>query len=124
MNEITFKAAANLTADPELGVTEAGKPFARLSLAINSRRRTPTGEWVDGEPTFLRGVVWGEQASFVAESLSRGQRVVVLGQLVTRRWGPSDNRRSAFEIVVDEIGPSLRWTSAVITSKDKVRQAA
>lgn len=62
MNQISFHAAANLTADPELRYTPYARPVAQLRLAINSRRRTAEGEWVDAPTTFLDATVWGEQA--------------------------------------------------------------
>jgi single-strand DNA-binding protein len=106
MTDTAFNSAANLTADPELRMTAAGKPVASLRLAINNRRRTSEG-WADGEATFLRASVFGDQARHVVETFSRGQRVLVLGRLQTRN--------GTLEVLVDEIGPSLRWATAVIT---------
>ncbi len=63
MNEISFTAAANLTADPELRYTLSGRPVANLRLAINSRRRAADGEWVDAPTTYLDGTVWGRPSA-------------------------------------------------------------
>lgn len=106
MTETAFNSAANLTSDPELRTTTSGKPVASLRLAINSRRRTADG-WTDGEATFLPASVFGDQARHVVETFSRGQRVIVLGKLQTRN--------GHLEVLVDEIGPSLRWATAVVT---------
>jgi single-strand DNA-binding protein len=105
VTDTAFNAAANLAADPELRTTPSGKPVASLRLAINSRRRTAEG-WVDGEPTFLPASVFGDQARNVADTFSKGQRVLILGKLQTRN--------GTLEVLVDEIGPSLRWASAVV----------
>jgi len=83
MNEISFSAAAHLTADPELRYTPSARPVATVRLAVNSRRRTAEGEWVDAATTFLDGTVWGEQAERAASRLQKGDRVVVTGTLVT-----------------------------------------
>ena len=72
-----------LTADPELRYTPSARPVAQLWLAVNSRRRTAEGEWVDAPTTFLDATVWGEQAERAASRLQKGDRVVVTGTLVT-----------------------------------------
>jgi single-strand DNA-binding protein len=108
MNEISFHAAANLTADPELRYTPSARPVAQLRLAVNSRRRTAEGEWVDAPTTFLDATVWGEQAERAASRLSKGDRVVVTGTLVTRTWtGQDGTERRKLEVAVDELGASL-----------------
>jgi single-strand DNA-binding protein len=66
MNEISFHAAANLTAEPELRYTPSARPVAQLRLAVNSRRRSAEGEWVDAATTFLDATVWGEQGERAA----------------------------------------------------------
>jgi len=85
-----------------------------VRIAVNRRRLDDAGQWVDGEPTFLTASIWGDQARHVAQSLLRGQRVIVDGQLVTRTWTSEGAKRTALEVVVDEIGPSLRWAAASI----------
>lgn len=118
MNEIPFHAAANITRDPELRFTSTGQPVANLGIAITPRRRdNEKNEWVDGTTTFLDATVWGDQATHVADSLTKGDRVVVLGQLVTRTWTPESGANEGkeqrrVEVLVNEIGPSLRWAKA------------
>ncbi|HYZ07954.1 MAG TPA: single-stranded DNA-binding protein [Pseudonocardiaceae bacterium] len=108
MNEISFHAAANLTAEPELRYTPNARPVASVRLAVNSRRRTAEGEWVDAATTFLDGTMWGEQAERAAARLQKGDRVVVTGTLVTRTWtGQDGTERRKLEVAVEELGASL-----------------
>jgi single-strand DNA-binding protein len=118
MNEIPFYTAANLTRDPELRNTQDGKSVARLSLAVTPRRREQ-GAWVDGTTTFIDGVVWTDQAENVAKSLHKGDRVIVIGRVETRIYTPTQGASAGqevrkLEVVVDEIGPSLRWAEASV----------
>jgi single-strand DNA-binding protein len=118
MNEIPFYTAANLTRDPELRSTADGKSVARLSLAVTPRRREQ-GAWVDGTTTFLDATVWGDQAENVAISLHKGDRVIVTGRLETRVYTATKGANAGqevrkLEVVVDEIGPSLRWAEVQI----------
>jgi single-strand DNA-binding protein len=118
MNEIPFHTAANLTRDPELRTTTEGHSVARLSLAVTPRRREQ-GAWVDGTTSFLDATVWGDQAVNVSKSLHKGDRVIVTGRLETRVYTPSQGQSAGqevrkLEVVVDEIGPSLRWAEAQI----------
>jgi single-strand DNA-binding protein len=125
MNEIPFYTAANLTRDPELRNTNDGKSVAHLSLAVTSRRREKAA-WVDGTTSFLDATVWGEQAENVATSLHKGDRVIVTGRLETRVYTATKGANAGqevrkLEIVVDEIGPSLRWTEAQIQRRHPQR---
>lgn len=120
MNEVSFHSAANLTRDPELRYTTAGHAVGSLGLAITPRRYDSTTEkYVDGTTTFLTGTVWGPQAEHIT-SLAKGARVVVIGRLVTRVYTPATGPNAGteqrrLEVVVDEIGPSLRWAEATVT---------
>ena len=108
MNEISFHAGANLTADPELRYTPNARPVAQLRLAVNSRRRTAEGQWVEAPTTFLDGTVWGDQAERAASRLQKGDRVVVTGTLVSRTWTSEDGaERRKLEVAIDELGTSL-----------------
>ena len=118
MNEIPFYTAANLTRDPELRTTENGQSIARLTLAVTPRRREQ-GAWVDGTTTFIDATVWGDQSRTVASSLHKGDRVIVIGRVETRVFTPSQGANAGqevrkLEVVVDEIGPSLRWAEAQV----------
>jgi single-strand DNA-binding protein len=103
----------NITDDPELRFTPSGQQVANFTVAVNRRFRTQEGSWEDRLDGFFRCNCWREMAENVAESLVKGSRVIVTGRLQQRSWEDSDgNRRSAFEVQVDEVGPSLRWAKA------------
>src|SRR3972149_2199538 len=107
----------NLTDDPELRYTPSGTPVASFRIAINRRfKDQATGEWKDGDTSFFRCNVWRQQAENVAESLVKGARAIVVGRLRTRDWETQDGqKRTATEIEVDSVGPSLEWATAQVT---------
>jgi single-strand DNA-binding protein len=116
-NEPTTTITGNLTADPELRFTPAGRPVAAFTIANTPRfpDRT-TGEWQDGETWFVRCSAWGDTAENIAASLSRGQAVVATGRLRCRTWEDKDGgKRASVEMTVDDIGPSLRRAVAKVT---------
>jgi len=121
LNTIPFTAAGNLTADPELRFTGTGRPVTGLRMAVTPRRfDRDTNSYVDGTTTFVDGQVWSEQAEHLAESLHKGDRVLVIGRWVTRMFTPTQGpnegvEQRRLEVVVDEIGPSLAWATAVVT---------
>jgi single-strand DNA-binding protein len=124
MNEISFAATGNLTTDPELRFTPAGRAVATIRFAVNSRRRSAGGDWVDQPASYFTGTVWGPMAEHVAESVKKGDRVLVQGALVTRTYMPSEGPRagenlSRLEVEIDEIGPSLRWGTAQLTKPSR-----
>ena len=115
MNEISFTAAANLTANPELRYTSSGRPVTNLRLAVNSRRRPAEGTWIDVPTTYLDGTVWSEQAERAAAQLHKGDRIVVTGTLVTRTWTAGDGtERRKLEVAIDELGASLLFCDVTI----------
>jgi len=102
----------NLTDDPELRFTPNGAAVANFRLAVTPRVRDGEG-WKDGETSFFRVNVWRDLAEHVAESLSKGDRAVVVGRLRTRSWEtPEGDKRSVTEVEADEIGPSLKFATA------------
>lgn len=107
----------NLTADPELRFTPNGIAVANFTVASTPRTYDQkSGEWKDGEATFMPCSVWRDQAEHLAESLKRGTRVVVVGRLKQRSWTTEDGeKRSRIELQVDELGPSLRFATATVT---------
>src|SRR6202035_4127931 len=109
--------AGNLVDDPELRFTPAGQPVARFRVASTPRfRDNSTGEWKDGDSLFLTCNVWRQAAENVAESLTRGMRVIVSGRLRQRSYETKEGeKRTVYEIEVDEVGPSLRNASAKVT---------
>jgi single-strand DNA-binding protein len=112
-NENQVVIVGNLTDDPELRYTPSGAAVANFRVAVNRRTRDESGQWKDGETSFFRVNAWRSLAENVAESLTRGSRVVVVGRLRSRSWETQEGEtRSAVEIEADEIGPSLRWATA------------
>jgi single-strand DNA-binding protein len=106
----------NLTADPELRFTPSGAAVANFTVASTPRMfDRQTNEWKDGEALFMRCNVWRQAAENVAESLTRGARVVVTGRLKQRSFETKEGeKRTVVELEVDEIGPSLRYATAKV----------
>jgi len=106
----------NLTADPELRFTQSGAAVANFTVASTPRTLDrASGEWKDGEALFLRCNIWRQAAENVAESLTRGARVIVSGRLKQRSFETREGeKRTVVELEVDEIGPSLRYATAKV----------
>src|SRR6185312_3324364 len=106
----------NLVADPELRFTPSGQPVATFRVASTPRLRdNATGEWKDGDSLFLSCNVWRQAAENVAESLQRGMRVIVTGRLRQRNYETKEGeKRTVYEVEVDDVGPSLRNASAKV----------
>jgi single-strand DNA-binding protein len=114
----------NLTNDPELRFTNTGTAVANFGLAVNTRVKDADGSWRDGDTHFFRVNVWRDQAENVAESLSKGHRAVVVGQLKTRSWETSDgDKRTVTEIDAAEVAPSLKWAIATPEKANRNRVA-
>ena len=111
----------NLTADPELTFTQSGAAVANFTIASTPRQfDRQSGEWRDGETLFLRCSVWREMAENVAESLSKGMRVIAQGRLVQRSFETREGeKRNVVELNVDEVGPSMRYASARVTRNQR-----
>ena len=108
--------AGNLVDDPELRFTPSGQPVARFRIASTPRfRDNASGEWKDGDSLFLTCNVWRQAAENVAESLQRGMRVIVSGRLRQRSYETKEGeKRTVYEVEVDDVGPSLRNASAKV----------
>ena len=115
--ETTITVAGNLTDDPIMRYTNSGVPFASFTIASTPRSfDRQSNEWKDGEALFLRSSVWREFAEHVANSLTKGMRVIARGQLKQRSYQDKDgNQRTSYELDIDEIGPSLRYATAQVT---------
>lgn len=115
--ETSITIVGNLTADPELKFTQSGIPAANFTVASTPRSfDRQTNEWRDGDPLFLRCTVWRDHAEHVAESLSKGMRVIVQGNLRASQWTDKQgNNRTTYQIDVAEIGPSLRYATAQVS---------
>ncbi|MDY0908123.1 single-stranded DNA-binding protein [Microbacterium sp. CFBP9034] len=115
--ETIITVVGNLTADPELRYTQNGLPVANFTIASTPRNfDRAANEWKDGEALFLRASVWREFAEHVAGSLTKGSRVIATGRLKQRSYETREGeKRTAIELEVDEIGPSLRYATAQVT---------
>ncbi|QIK72409.1 single-stranded DNA-binding protein [Propioniciclava coleopterorum] len=114
--ETIITLVGNLTADPELRFTPSGAPVANFTVASTPRTfdRT-TSEWKDGDAMFINCSVWRQAAENAAETLTKGMRVIVQGRLKSRSYETREGeRRTVFEIEVDEVGPSLRYATAKV----------
>lgn len=115
--ETVITVIGNLTADPELRFTPSGSAVANFTIASTPRQfDRQSNEWKDGEALFLRCSVWKEAAENVAETLTKGMRVIAQGRLRSRSYDTKEGeRRTVMELEVDEIGPSLKYASAKVT---------
>src|SRR5690625_5294391 len=106
----------NLAGDPELRWTASGHAVANFTIAQTPRNfNRDTNEWVDDETLWVRASVWREAAENVAETLTKGMRVIAYGKLKARSFEDKQgNQRTNWELQVDEIGPSLRWATAQV----------
>src|SRR5689334_18637348 len=114
--ETVITVVGNLTDDPELRFTPSGAAVAKFRVASTPRTLDrASGEWKDGEPLFLACNIWRDAAEHVAESLQRGARVIVQGRLRQRSYETREGeKRTVYELEVDEIGPSLRYATAKV----------
>jgi single-strand DNA-binding protein len=119
--DTTITVVGNLTADPELRFTPSGAAVANFTVASTPRiYDRQSGEWKDGEALFLRCNIWREAAENVAESLTRGSRVIVQGRLKQRSFETREGeKRTVVEVEVDEIGPSLRYATAKVNKASR-----
>ena len=118
MVDNTVTIVGNLTADPEIRVTDGGATLAEIRIAQNKNKRTADGSWEPGDPMFFQGTVWNDMAENAAASLQKGMRVIVVGKLNYSSWEDRESgaTRSKIEIIIDEIGPALKWATTNINS--------
>lgn len=114
--ETVITVIGNLTSDPELRFTPSGSAVANFTIASTPRTfDRQSNEWKDGETLFLRASIWREAAENVAESLTKGMRVIVQGRLASRTYDTKEGeKRTVMELEVDEIGPSMRYATAKV----------
>ena len=112
MAEATVSFAGNLTDQPEVRYTEGGIARAMFRVAVSGRR--------EQEASFFTVIVWRDQAEHAAQSLAKGSRVVVMGRLQQRAWTAEDgSARSTVEVVAEELGPSLRWSTTTRATRSQ-----
>jgi single-strand DNA-binding protein len=118
MGQVTI--VGNLTDDPELRYTPNGAAVAKFRVAVNRRYKDQSGEWKDGDTSYFTVNAWRTLAENVAETLTRGANVIVVGRLQQRSWETQDGeKRTVIEIEADEIGPSLRWATAKVEKQGR-----
>jgi single-strand DNA-binding protein len=120
-NETIITIVGNLTADPELRFTPSGAAVASFTIASTPRTYDRnTNEWKDGDALFLRCSIWRQAAENVAESLTRGMRVIASGRLKQRSFETREGeKRTVIELDIDEVGPSLRYASAKVNKTQR-----
>ncbi|MEB3049821.1 single-stranded DNA-binding protein [Mycolicibacter sp. MYC123] len=121
IGDTTITVVGNLTADPDLRFTPSGAAVANFTVASTPRvYDRQSGEWKDGDALFLRCNIWREAAENVAESLTRGSRVIVTGRLRQRSFETREGeKRTVVEVEVDEIGPSLKYATAKVNKASR-----
>jgi single-strand DNA-binding protein len=119
--DTVITVVGNLTADPELRFTPSGAAVANFTVASTPRQfDRQSNEWKDGDTLFMRCSIWREAAENVAESLTKGTRVIVQGRLVQRSYETREGeKRTVVELQVDEIGASLRYATAKVTRSQR-----
>jgi len=119
--DTTITMIGNLVDDPELRFTPSGAAVAKFRVASTPRYLDKqTNEWKDGESLFLQCQIWRQAAENVAESLTKGMRVILSGRLKQRSYETKEGeKRTVFEVEVDEVGPSLRNATAKVTKTQR-----
>jgi single-strand DNA-binding protein len=121
----TITIIGNLTADPELRFTPSGQAVTNFTVASTARFfDKQKNEWAEGDTTFIRCAVWREMAENEAETLDKGNRVVVTGTLKVRQYETDKGKGTSVECDVEEVGPSLKWASAKITRNQRSDQGS
>lgn len=109
-----------LTADPEIRMLPSGVSVANFTIVANERKfNKDTNTWEQGAATFLKASLWRQYGENVAESLRRGDQVIAVGEMVQRDWEKDGVKRSSMELNVDEIGPTLRFTTVSVARGDR-----
>lgn len=110
---VSISFEGRMTDDAELRFTPAGHAVANFSVAVNDRIKDPqTGEWKDGDATFMRCNAWRDMAENAVESLAKGQPAIVCGRLKQRSYETKEGeKRTVYEVECDDLGPSLKWKS-------------
>src|SRR3954451_10834565 len=125
--ETVITVVGNLTDDPELRFLPNGTGMTKFTVASTPRTLDrESGKWKDGDPLFLLCTAWRDLAEHIAESLAKGTRVIVQGRLRLSRWEDkeSGDKRSAYGLHVDEVGPSLRFAQAKVTKMSRAKAAS
>lgn len=123
MTDTFITVIGNMTDDPELKFLASGVALAKFRIASTPRvKDRDTGEWKDGEALFLSCTAFRQMAENIAESMQRGTRVVVQGRLKQRSYEKDGEKRTVYELDVEEIGPSLRYATAKVQKMGRSSQ--
>jgi single-strand DNA-binding protein len=122
MADNTVTVVGNITRDPELRFTNTGRGMATFGLAVNRRwQNRQSGEWEE-QTSFFNIVAWGDMGENIAQSVHKGDRVLVTGRLEQRSYeSQPGEKRSVVEIIADEVGPSLRWATATVVKPERTQ---
>jgi single-strand DNA-binding protein len=124
-NDNSVTIVGNATREPEIRATNGGLTIASFGVAINQRRKNERGEWEDGETSYFDVTCFRELAENVAESITKGTRVIVSGTLRQSSWEtPEGDKRSKIEVIADEVGPSLRWATTSVERVGRTKSSA
>jgi len=116
--------AGNCVVDPELKFANSGNAVLSFAVAVTGRRKNEsTGLWENGDTSFFDVVCFGKLAENVADSISKGKRVIVYGSLKQSSWEKDGQKRSKIELVAEEVGPSLKWESVMASPPSGARPA-
>ena len=116
-NEVTL--VGNITKEPELRFTASGQAVTDFSLAVNRRWKAKDSNVWSESTSYFEVVCWGTLAENVAESVTKGSRVITNGRLEQQSWEVDGQKRYAVKVVVDEVGPSLRWATATVVKAER-----
>ena len=121
MVDNTVTIVGTVTMDPEMRTTGSGMSVLNVNFAGPKKRRFVDGQWdnVDDDPQYFSGVVFGQQAENVEKSITKGMRVIIVGKLNYSSWEDKETgvNRSKIEIIIDEIGPALKWATTNVNSE-------
>ena len=121
----TVTVIGNLSRDPELRYTPSGSAVTNFGIAVNRRWKDRTTDEMKEEVSFFDVTTWSELAENVAETLTKGNRVIVTGRLMQQSWEtPDGDKRSAVKIIADDVGPSMRWATAEVVRNERSGPAA
>lgn len=119
MSDADIRLIGNATRDVDLTFDQKGGGVAKFGVAVNKRVKQGD-DWVGGETSFYNVTCFGTQAENVAASIGKGDRVIVVGRIEQRSWTTDDGeKRSGYEVIADEVAPSLRWCEAAITRNER-----
>jgi len=117
--ETRITLEGGLTRDPELAFGSSGKAYARFAVAVGSRQKNQDGSWGDGPAAFWDCTAFGSIAEHVTESLHKGDRVIVVGELRPETYTKDGVEKRTIKVIVENVGPSLLFATAAVTKAQR-----